>query len=220
MRYLRTQLRWLVLRARKKGDEPLIRALLIACATSLAVTAAAVAAGPDPVKLALQRSDLPAKLQPSAGVQRMGAIDGIGDLHVSGLKGASYSYSWGADAQHPSRTWYLFGAVFVAPNAAGAQKLYQEATKLRFGLAPFEDLRYPAQHPVVMKLPPYGKQQLGIVGTSYDGAEATLYVRRGNVLWALSLAHGPTDWKTTTAQVTTELKLFAHKQAARIGGAT
>jgi hypothetical protein len=199
------------------------RTILLTLACALAVTAAASAgsAAPDPVKLALQRLDMPAKLLPSAGASRVDPED-LAGLGVSGLKAADYTYSWappgGGAVGGIHKGWILFGYVFVAPSSAGAEKLYQHATKLRYGLplggAP---LLYPTRNPVQLSLPRYGDEQLGIVGGGDNDVDATLYVRKGAVVWGLSIAYSPDAWKVTKADVLAQLKLYAHKQASRVG---
>jgi hypothetical protein len=37
------------------------------------------------------------------------------------------------------------------------------------------------------------------------------------VVWGLSIAYSPDAWKVTKADVLTQLKVYAHKQATRVG---
>jgi hypothetical protein len=190
-----------------------IRFIPIALAGALAVAAIAFAASDarDPARLALQRLDAPRTVDLSPGVDPVDPQD-LADLDVRGLKGVQYSYAWPAGGT--DRHWRIAGSVFVAPGRAGAQALYQHATKLRYGL-PFIDLLYPPRNQAQLRLPSYGDEQLGIAGNG-DGAEATLYVRKGTVLWGLSITHWPSAWKPTRSAVVSLLKLYARKQAARV----
>jgi hypothetical protein len=190
------------------------RVIPITLASALAVTAIAVAASVarDPARLALQRADAPRNVDLSPGVDPVDP-EAIADLDVPGLKAADYSYAWPAGGA--GRHWRIAGSVFVAPSRSGAQNLYLHATKLRYGL-PFIDLLYPPRDQAQLRLPSYGDEQLGLAGYG-DGAEATLYVRRGVVVWGLSVTHWPSAWKPTRAAVVAQLRLYARKQAARVG---
>lgn len=191
-----------------------MRTTLLILASTLVLSAGAYAGGaaPDPVKLAVQRSNVPKTTDMPVDAHRIDPQD-LADLDVHGLKGAEYAYAWPAGGA--DRHWRLAGAVFVAPTPAGAQALYQHATKLRYGI-PLIDLLYPPQHQAVLSLPRYGDEQLGIAGAPSGSPAATLYVRKGIVVWALTIDHFPDSWKVTRAQVLGQLKLYAHKQAARL----
>src|SRR5262249_50351699 len=171
----------------------------------------------DPLKLALQRSDMPPTVQNHIlGPPKPEREDPEGlRSHGTGLRGARYTYSWpGRKKGAGLGDWQLEGKVIVAPSRAAAQKVSQDATKLRFGLL---DLLYPPHHQAQLSLASYGEEQLGMVGDSGEGPEATLFARRGAVVWGLHIFHSPQQWKVTRAQVLVQLKAYAHKQAARVG---
>src|SRR5262249_31768906 len=134
--------------------------------------------------------------------------------HGKGLKGADYSYQWPGGMNKPGLgDWVLEGKVVVAPSTAAAQKRYQDATKLRVGLV---DLLYPPQHQVQVSVPSYGDEQLGIFGGSGGETAATVFVRKGAVVWGLHVFHSPDQWKVSRAQVLAQLRTYARKQTARV----
>jgi hypothetical protein len=193
-----------------------MRTILLVCASTLALTAGSFAMGaaPNPVKLALQRADVPSTTDMPVDPDPVDPAD-LADLDVKGLKGAQYSYGWPAGGG--DKHWRLAGAVFVAPSPAGAQALYQHATKLRFGI-PIIDLMYPKQpqHQVVLNLPRYGDEQLAIGGDPAGSPAATVYVRKGSIVWVVTIDHFPDAWKVTRTAARTQLQLYANKQAARV----
>jgi hypothetical protein len=178
--------------------------------------ALAASAALDPLKLALQRSDMPPTVENAIlGPPKPHPEDPEGLLsHGKGLKGANFAYSWPGGKNKPGLAdWHLEGKVIVAPSTAAAQKLYQDATKLKFGLL---DLLYPPQHQVQLSLPRYGDEQLAVFGTT-DDTEATVFARTGKVVWGLHVFHSPLQWKVSNKQVVDQLRIYAGKQAARIG---
>lgn len=193
------------------------KTVLFMCAGALTVATVALAASAalDPLKLALQRSDMPPTVENGLGQPPKPSLLDPQDLHNhgTGLKGAEYGYSWPGKKTPGLADWHVEGLVIVAPSTAAAHSVYQDATKLKFGML---GLQYPPQHQVQLSLPRYGDEQLAIFGTT-DDTEATVYARKGAVVWGLHIYHSPLQWKVTNKQVVDQLKLYAGKQAARIG---
>jgi hypothetical protein len=200
--------------------------LLAVAAGLIASTAFGYGATKDPLRLALQRGDMPQSVKASlfgpAGPSRMkpDILRFIG----TGLRGAEYSYTWPAGGQvnvpglgPTEKDWHLSGRVYVAPTPAAARTLFQDGKRAEHGF--FSD--FGTDGAVRLALPRYGDEQFGLLGVQgakeSGGPQAMVFVRRGVVVWELRIGHSPPKWTVTRAQVLAQLKAYALKQKARVG---
>jgi hypothetical protein len=199
--------------------------MLAAVLAAATVTTAALAATAirDPLRLALQRADMPANTRqapPDApSPARMNPAH-LTPLGVRGLKGASYAYKWpaGGTVATPlgpwDKEWYLSGDVFAAPDLAGARKLFDLGKRARTGF--FSD--FPDEPTTVrVTLPAYGDQQFALYSAHRAGLGAMVFVRKGTVVWQLRIAPIPRQFRPTKAQVLAVLRTYAAKQKTRVG---
>jgi hypothetical protein len=194
-----------------------IALLILVTALVAAASALAIAAAPDPRRLALQKSDFPASAH--GGLQRSPA-SGLQWFGVRGLKAADFSFTWpaGGSVNTPAgpfdKEWHLEGDVFVAPAEAGARKLFQMG-KGTNGL--FADVAGEPRH-ITSGLPRYGDEQLAYFWTHrLTGLHGVLFVRKEAVVWQLMVGPVPVQWRVTRTQVLRELKAYALKQKRRVG---
>lgn len=192
----------------------------VLCAT--AALAHAATESLNPLKAALQHSDVPATVQ--------GTI--LGPAHPSlitqdalrfigtGLKGADYNYTWpaGGTVTVPTlgpteKDWHLWGEVYVAPSVAAAKTLFRNGQRAQTGYFsdfPIKGLSHPS-------FPKEGEEQLALTGPDAGGPQAMVFVRKGSVVWELRVGHSPAQWKVSRSQVLGLLKMYAAKQKVRVG---
>jgi hypothetical protein len=154
-------------------SQRLTLAAVLAAGVAAASTAFAADAAKDPLRVALQRSDMPASTQKS--ILPSPSRDNASDLAIigRGLKGASYSYAWLAGGQvnlpglgPADKEWHVSGEVFVAPTTAGARTLFQDGTRAEHGF--FAD--FGTEGAVRLALPRYGDEQFGLLGKAAGGS--------------------------------------------------
>lgn len=186
-------------------------------ALAVLVAAAAALAAPDPLRLALQKSDFPAGVH---GSTARSPASGVRAFGIAGLKAANLTFSWPAGGTvntslgPADKEWLLVGDVFVAPNEAGARKLF-ELGKRAGGF--FSDVAGLPQY-VTSGLPRYGDEQLAYTWTQRaTGLHAVLVVRKKAVVWQLMVGPVPRQWRVTKTQVLHELQTYALKEKARVG---
>jgi hypothetical protein len=203
-----------------------IRTLVLSTLTAVTLcsTGLAAPAAKSPIKLALQASDMPANLHKSILAPpkpTAASAAELAPLGVKGLKGAHYKYTWPADPKatgflgSSDKEWSLGGDVFVAPDPAGARKLFELGKRARVGF--FADFPGSAQDHVKLKLPAYGEAQFGLFTAHRAGAQAIVFVRKGSVVWQMRIQPVSAKWKVTQAQLVAELRRYALKQKARVG---
>jgi hypothetical protein len=191
-------------------------AAVIVGAAALVGALAAAAAG-DPVKLALQKADLPAGTTGSVTRETNYVLAPLG---VAGLKGASYVWSVKAGGMSPGpfgpvdNDWVMTGDVFVAPNQAAAKKLYEGGK--RAGVGYFSDSGTPQY--VTSGIPQLGNEQFAYVyGKASVGINGAVFVRKRAVVWQIKIGPSPAQFHPSRAQVLHVLKQFAVMQQKRIG---
>jgi len=194
----------------------------VAAATVATAPLAAVSAQ-DPLKLALQRSDMPPTTVKAPVFNPSPHRDNPADLAILGVPkvtGASYSYTWPAGGQvnlpglgPADKEWYLTGSVYLAPTQAAARMLFRYGQQAQHGF--FAD--FPTDGSTKLTLPAYGDQQFALLGKDAGGPQAMVFARKRSVVWELRIGHGPPKWTLTKAQVLAQLKTYAAKQKARIG---
>lgn len=186
---------------------------------SVAVAHAAVD-GRNPLKLALQHSDVPATVKGSLlgpAAPHLETQDALRFLGT-GLKAADYSYAWpaGGTVATPigavDKEWYLSGEVYVAPSIAAAKTLFRNGKAAQHGF--FSD--FPDSHLSRLNLQE-GDEQFALLGPDAGGPQAMVFVRKGSVVWELRVTHSPAQWHVSKAQVVALLKMYAAKQRARVG---
>ncbi len=194
-------------------------------ATAFAATALAASGVADPLRLALQRADMPPTTRTSLGSpSRPARMDpyALGPLGVRGLKGALYAYTWPAGGTVGSsfgpveKDWFVTGNVFVAPDRAGARKLFDMGKAARTGF--FSDFPIPAEAVTLPARTVVGEQQLALfTSRATSSVGAMVFVRKGNVVWQLRVAAVPQKWRPTRAQVLAMLRTYALKQKQNVG---
>jgi len=202
------------------------RLILVVLIASAAVaggwTAFASGAARNPVRLALQRNDVPSTVQgtllgpPAPHVIKADILRFIG----TGLRGADYSYTWPAGGRinvptlgATDKQWHLSGDVYVASSVAAAKTLFANGRAAQHGF--FSDFGTDAATRLV--LPRYGDEQFGLLGKDAGGPQAMVFVRKGTVVWELRIGHSPPQWIVTRTQVLGQLKIYAAKEKARVG---
>jgi hypothetical protein len=198
--------------------------LTVVTVLSLPAMAPASSSAGNPLKLALQRADMPPTTDkapswdPSPHAKRSGDLAILG---VPGLKGAGYSYTWAAGGTVASSTgplekqWHVSGDVFVAPSPAAAKRLFDLGKRAQIGF--FSDFPGQPDKLVPVSLPSYGDQQFGVLAEVPTGTEAMVFVRKAAVVWELRISGNPLKWIRTRAQVLALLKKYAPIQKSRIG---
>ena len=185
---------------RRLSARAAVIAAIATAAVILAGAALAAEAARDPLRLVLQRVDMPAGAKWTNG--RMPASFARG-LAAQGLRGRAAFHS----TQIPlgtARYKAVDGLVVVVADAAQGRRAFRLFR---------EDLAPRAQDTV--RLPSYGDQQLATV-TTRPTVKAEVLVRKGAVVWQLEVATGGTA-VMTRAQALGELKKYATKQKRRIG---
>lgn len=195
--------------------------VVTALACAVIATAAAAASG-NPLRLALQRSDMPSSVENTVLGQAKPELEKQESLRFigTGLKGADYSYMWPAggtvkvhDLGPTQKQWHVGGEVLVAPSVAAAKKLFRAGKAAQTGF--FSD--FPIDHVAPLTLPHYGDEQLAVVGPDGGGPQAMVFVRKGAVVWELRVSHNPAQWTVTKAPIVALLETYAAKQKARVG---
>jgi hypothetical protein len=197
--------------------------LAVAVAMALAAGALAATAAKDPLKLALKASDMPANVYRNGGTPPHPNREDADDVAILGVKGtraAEYGYLWPADPSDKgsfgtsNKVWTLEGAVYVAPNRAGARKLFAYG-KQSGGFF----LESDPQNPTLKGLPSYGDEQFAqeLARKPAWGPLALVLVRKGAVVWQMRIRTDGRKWNPTKAQMLTQLKKYALKQKVRVG---
>jgi hypothetical protein len=198
---------------------------LVLAAATLTTGAFAASGAADPLRLALQRADMPSNVNrqapPFTSPARMNPAH-LAPLGVRGLKGADYRYTWPAGGTvnvpfigETEKEWALEGEVLVAPGVAGARQLFNLGKRARTGF--FSDV--PDDRYIVnIALSSLGDQQLAFVTTEpRQPTSAAVFVRKGAVVWQLRVSPTPKQWRPARSQVLAELRKYAAKQKLRVG---
>jgi hypothetical protein len=174
----------------------------------------------DPLRLALQKADVPTGATGNTDRKTDYALAPLG---VSGLKGATYLWSWAAGGTTETSAgpfdneWVMNGDVFVAPNETGARTLYKLGK--RAGIGFFSDTGSPREY-LKSGIPRLGDEQFAFVWKQAPvGYHGVVFVRKRAVVWEISIAPAPTKFHPTRARVLQVLKQFALKQRGRVGSA-
>ena len=190
--------------------------LMLAAATALAAGALAAPTVADPMRLALQKTDVPANSYGSGPTRD--SASALAPLGVRGLKGASWHYMIPAGGEVDTaagplpREWAVQGDVFVAPTIAGARSLFRLGKRAQVGF--FSDT---SGTPKSLTLPSYGDEQMAYTTTELGKVQASVFVRKGSVVWELRASSSPPKWRTTKAQAVAQLTLYATKVKRRVG---
>jgi hypothetical protein len=164
----------------------------------------------------LQKADFPAGVQVSP---TRSVASGRLAYGIKGLTGANTWVSVPAGGSVKTsigdfpKTWRVEADVLVSPSASGAQRIYgpESGGGGRLG-APVNSK---------VKLPSYGDEQVAFGWATPHGTQATLLVRKRNVVWHLRIASAPAQWlNIPNAQVLAQLKSYAAKQARRVEAST
>jgi len=201
------------------------RSIVLVIVAAAVMTAGALAgtAAKNPLKLALQASDMPANLsgfRPRPLLQDPATVAILG---VPGVRAADYTYSWPADPKvndpAAAEKWLLQGTVFVAPDPRRARDLFARGSRPgpAYGTGFFGDV--PGGNHAKVGLPSYGEKQTAVYVRRFRccGPQAIVFVLKGAVVWQLRIAPVSLKWNVTKTQVLTELKKYALKQKARVG---
>ena len=213
----------------------------LAAAAGFAATASGAGVAQDPLRLTLQRSDslvtggtattvsaavAPTSLVPRGGDFPSGTRTSASPMQASalaplgrGLKGASWSavVPAGGSLETPigvvPKSWSLEGEVLVAPDRAAAQRLFQLGKAAGIGFAA-DDMG----DPIRLTLPALGDEQLAFWTRRTAGREmaASVFVRKGAVVWQVSIAGVPLQWRASRTQLVEQLKTYAARQKARV----
>ena len=175
-----------------------VRALLVV-AVAAGLAAAAGAAGQDPKRLVLARSDLPAGAVVVA--RETGPAAALASILVDARGRALFRSSHHYQAGYRVGAKDVFSAAFVFRSAAQARGAFTRAAGSLPGV----------YHQIT--LPRLGDAQLTTF-TIADAYEHRFVVRRGPVVWQLDVL----DWSAgPRARFTAEAAALARKQAARVG---
>jgi hypothetical protein len=170
-------------------------ALLASVTVVVAGIASGATAAKDPLRLVLQRSDMPAKAKYTNG--RLPTVEkGLAGVGISG--DAAFHHS--NIQRRATRTDMVSGLVVVVGSAADARRTYR---LFKDDLAP--------KPPSIVRLPRYGDDQVAWWTPSVSKAE--LLVRKSSVVWQLEVNPDP----GTKAQTIAQLNAYAVKQRRRIG---
>lgn len=183
---------------------------VLAGATDVAVTAVVPA-----TSLVPRAGDFPSGTRTSRNRMPASALAPLG----RGLEGASWAavVPAGGFLETPigrvPKSWSLEGDVFVAPSTASAQRLFALGRAAGIGFAA-DDLGAVAR----MTLPPYGDEQLAFWTSRTAGREmtASVFVRKGSVVWQVVVAGVPLQWRVARAQLVQQLKTYAARQKVRV----
>lgn len=156
--------------------------------------ALAVAATKDPLRIVLQRSDMPATAKYTTG--RLPAMDK--GLRAAGIIGET-AFHYSDIRRSATRSDQVSGFVVVLESASQARRAYRL----------FKDDLEPKPGSVV-RLPAYGDEQFAFWTESVSKAQ--LLVRKGSIVWQLEVNPDP----GTKAQTIAQLKGYAVKQKRRI----
>jgi hypothetical protein len=191
--------------------KPPTAALALALAFVFAAATAVAAGGTartqtgsdaDPSRLVLARADFPSSTKYTWGRMPASFTQGLAALGVKS-KGAYYV----AELRRSGSTKYesVNGLVVTTGSAAQARTTY----------AAF--MREAREGPKsVLRLPPYGDQQIALYQSPKVGSRVVLLVRRNTVVWQLEVA-GEGLLVIPKPTLLAELKKYAAKQKARIG---
>ena len=187
---------------------------LIGLAAALAGSALAAPTASNPTSLVLRTADFPNGTKTGLDILSAPQL-----AHLDrGLRGALWTASVPAGSVKTSygsqpKTWSVMGDIAVAPNRTSAQRLFQLGKGTGAGFASH------ATGPIGFTLPRYGDEQFAfwMKRTPNNGPEAGLFVRRGSVVWQMTVTGVPREWGTTRAQVVAQLKKYALKQQRRVG---
>ena len=187
---------------------------LIGLAAALGGSALAAPTAPNPASLGLRAGDFPSGTK--TGLDLLSAVQ---LAHLDrGLRGALWTASVPAGSVKTSygsqpKTWSVAGDVVVAPNQSSAQRLFRLVKDTGAGFASH------ATGPIGFTLPRYGDEQFAfwMNRTPNNGPEAGLFVRRGSVVWQMTVTGVPREWRTTRAQVLAQLRRYALQQQRRVG---
>jgi hypothetical protein len=168
----------------------LVTTVLVLAGSALAASAAA-----DPLRLVLQRSDLPAKGTYVNG--RLPRIDKA--LAASGITSSTAFYAHTLQLNSTSHEM-ISGLVIVLKSAGEARKVYR-LTKADLTPEPGG----------VVRLPAYGDEQ--VASWTPGVSKADLLVRQGSVVWQLEVD----PERLSKLQVLGKLQSYAAKQKRRIG---
>ena len=165
--------------------------------------------------MVLQKADFPAGVEVTPSRIPAYALSAYG---ARGLKGANTWVNVPAGGSvntslgDEPKTWRVEADVRVSADQSGAQKIY--------GLDSASGGAQGAPASAKVKLAPYGDEQIAYVWSGTQGNQGWIIVRDQNVVWRLRIASAPSQWRNVTkAQVLTQLKRYAAKQARRIGSA-
>ena len=191
-------------------------ALALACSVCPTVRGAA-----EPIlKLALQRTDMPATTKKSVSAYPE-LVDPLTLRRFGAMEAAHYIYTWpaGETLKTPigpiDKEWVLEGEVFRAPDESGAKRLFALGKAAGTGHFSYED--FPGE-PKNLNLPAYGDEQIGRVATHPGtGLGVMVFVRKGTVVWQMRVATSPLQFQATEAQMLAVLEIYAAKQKARVG---
>ena len=167
---------------------------------AVAGAALAAASAKDPLRLVLQRSDMPAGARwtgsrmPASFTRQLATVGarGEGALHSTEIPLA------------PVKAKNVAGLVVVVANATQGKRVFRMFKK---------DLT-PSPHEIV-RLPSYGDEQVATV--TRDVVKGALLVHQGAVVWLLDVATSGTLVMSKT-QTLSELKKYAAKQKRRVRG--
>src|SRR5688500_1155854 len=128
----------------RKGTTMRLTKVLAFGLAAAALTTGALAAASvlDPLRIALKRADMPPTTLPappdSPNPSRLSAAS-LRPLGVSGLKGATYGYTWPAGGTVETaigpldKQWRVSGDVFAAPDRVGSRRLFDLGKRARIG---------------------------------------------------------------------------------------
>jgi hypothetical protein len=179
----------------------LLATTVVALVAVVALAAAAGAAPRDPLKLVLQRTDVPgAKLVETARGPKS-IEDGLRRMGIS-ARAAHFSY---VDVRTAGLRLNFAGVVIAMGGAAQARKA--------FAFLKRESLRIAAGRATTVSLRRFGDEQLATYTTN---AGPDLLVRRSAVVWSLSVREtgaGGLSWERSRSPLLT----VAAKQQRRVG---
>jgi hypothetical protein len=196
-----------------------LKSIIVASATALALAlnGAAASTAKAPRDFVLKPSDFPAGTRAATRAMQPYALSALG---VRGLKGADVSarIPVGGAVETPlgplPKEWQVQADVYVAPDAAGARRLFGLGKAAQIGFSSFV-----SGAPLRLSLPSYGDEQLAFwtkPGPA-KSLQAAVFVRKGAVVWQMVIAGTPAQWRPSRAQALAQLRSYASKQKRRVG---
>jgi hypothetical protein len=195
-----------------------VLALVVAALASAAVVAEAAAApSPSLKRLVLQAADFPAGTHADTGYGTNGPL------------ASTYTATFQIRPGDVKREEDVEIQVWLAKDTAGAKNIYEQTLATYTGkgpkIGPFKDA---FKSESILKLPAYGDEQYADYLPKPTRPHGQLIVRKGNVVWYLTVENcttlaascygtSRTETPIGKAQATLELKKYGAKQKARVG---